>query len=102
MVGVEAFTDVVKTRESVKLEQFTKALPSGVHRWVIDHKPGDLTAQLGLQMSMQFFPIRFKHKRQIIRQVPTIMLGKENPLGISTAEPLKSHLLIGIVPRVTA
>ena len=30
-------------REAVKLEQFTQALPFDVHRWVIDHKPGDLT-----------------------------------------------------------
>ena len=43
-VGVEDFDDVVKIREAVKLEQFTQALPSDVHRWVIDHKPGDLTA----------------------------------------------------------
>src|SRR6218665_118582 len=44
LVGVEAFDDVVKMREAVKLEQFTQALPSDAHRWVIDHKPGDLTA----------------------------------------------------------
>jgi len=44
LVGVEAFDDVMKMREAVKLEQFTQALPSVVHRWVIDHKPIDLTA----------------------------------------------------------
>src|SRR6218665_258464 len=43
-VGFEEFDDVVKMREAVKLEQFTQALPSGVHRLVVDNKPGDLTA----------------------------------------------------------
>ena len=27
----------------MKLGQFTQALPSDVHRWIIGHKPGDLT-----------------------------------------------------------
>src|SRR6218665_1087185 len=44
MVGVEAFHDVVKMREAVKLEQFAQALTTDVHRGVIDHKPVDLTA----------------------------------------------------------
>jgi len=51
-------------------------------------------------MDMQFFPNHFKPKPQIIRQIPIIMLGKGN-LKISTTEPAKSHLSIGIELRKT-
>src|SRR6218665_1797154 len=43
-------------------------------------------------MNMQFFPNHFKPKPQIIWRIPIIMLGKENPLEISIAVPVRSHL----------
>lgn len=43
MMGVEAFDNVAKMREAVKLEQFATALPTDVHSWVIDHNPTNLT-----------------------------------------------------------